>query len=245
MGISPNNYGSTGRSYSGRYSSSNYSGYGTNRYGYNNYNNSTFTTAIVTNMMINNILMRQVLNNDDREYYSGVIDDYSHSFKKVVLECLGMNYCLGSFMMGGYASSCITQSKLPDIPTHLYELYHNKNKLLGTVFYESKYYTCNESQALRKNLAYTTSQLTTQTELNTFLSTHNIVPNTTNIVFPVKVLEYNFEKGVFSSYIHSFVSPTINLIHTDKSVLQRAVFYRSLLPGTTFVGIATIISLLM
>ena len=209
---------SNNKSYSGSYGS-----YGSFSSGY--------SSGFISSMIISNPMMRSVLSDKNGYYYNS----YSNSGWKLVGECLGICYSSTSFLWAAtHYSESLNISTVNTTNNHIYELYHKNNRFLGSIFYMEKDYMYNY-QTLHSNLKHKISEIATQSELDVFLSTHKIVPNTLSITFPVKLLEYKFPYGVFRHYGN-------NLLHTNKSVLQRVSVWRSLFPGTCIITAATIIS---
>ena len=205
------------------------SGYKSSGYGYS----SGFSTGIATGIIMNNAMMRTVLGDD----YTGYRISNDTAFLKGFGEIVGGFYCVFSLMNGlmEYQNFSIsTRQTNKQLPTHLYELYHKNNKPLGSVFYYGDY-TLNDCYSLFRHSAYKISEIRSQPELDLLLSKHPIVPNTTSITYPVTLAEYKFPNGVFKSIAY-------DVLHTDKKVLRRNMFWRGLLPGTTIIAAATTIS---
>jgi hypothetical protein len=80
-------------------------------------------------------------------------------------------------------------------------------------------------------------EICTKRALDATFIEKQIVPNTTNIKFPVTMSEYHFPSGVFAS--------ANNLLHTDKEYLRIMAAIRSFFPGTGLVALITGISIFL
>lgn len=155
---------------------------------------------------------------------------------EIIGQGCGVTYtlCSGVWALGHYMDNPTAYQIDKQLPTHLYEFYHGNGTLLNSVLY-NKHFRRYDYRALYRELAHTTSELKSFSELEPLLEKHNIVRSTPDVKFPVTMVEYKFPNGVFES-LNKYV-------HTDKEILRRVSAMRALWPGTGVIAAITGITL--